>query len=121
MQLRRRMAARVSGVGLILALGLGQAAPASAEGAIVLHQCFTEPETVAGYTLTYCGDTVVTAGGIHMHFHGALTDPSTAPSTATTVTGFACFPPPDFYPTFDSRLVVTPNGVVDGTCAVRKS
>ncbi len=56
-----------------------------------------------------------------MHFRGTLTDPSMAPSTATILTGFPCFPPTEFFPTTDSRLIVSPNGVVDGTCAVRNS
>jgi hypothetical protein len=74
--------------------------------------------TEGGFTFTYCFTDVVTpSGNANAHFHGSLVDPTTAPSRATKVSGFLCtagYPHGDN--TTDSRLVVTPDGTVNGIC-----
>jgi hypothetical protein len=92
----------------------------SEDEALVLHGC---PDTITfeghsvGYAYEVCADIVFTpSGNINATFHGALLDPSTAPSKAVIVTGFPCEYNNEL--THDSQVVITPDGSVNGRCEV---
>lgn len=116
-------------VTLTLALGVflfGQRpVQAQSEGgdALVLHGC---PDTTTfygksdGYTYQVCADIVFTpSGNVNATFHGSLLDPSTAPSSAVIVEGFPCTY--NNQVTHDSQVVITPDGNVEGRCALHAS
>ena len=99
------------------------AARADETGVVVFHLCsdlststdtsFTS--TVGGFTFSYCFDVLPPSSNATLSFHGTLVDLSTAPLQATIVTGFpVSFPPTPVF-VFDTRLVVTPSGQVNGT------
>ena len=97
-------------------------AQSEGDGALVLHGC---PDTTVieghsiGYAYEVCADIVFTpSGNVNASFHGALLDPSTAPSHAVIVRGFPCaYGPAE---TNDSQLVITPDGSVNGRCELHK-
>lgn len=94
---------------------------------IVFHTCsdlststdtsFTS--TVGGFTFSYCFNDLPPSPSSNtiVSFHGTLVDLSTAPSQATIITGFPVVfqvPPTPIF-VFDTQLVVTPSGQVNGT------
>ncbi|GAC1432813.1 MAG: hypothetical protein NVSMB62_29370 [Acidobacteriaceae bacterium] len=86
--------------------------------ALVLHGCpdmTTFYGKSAGYTYQVCADIVFTpSGNVNATFHGSLLDPSTAPSSAVIVEGFPCGYKNQL--TYDSQVVITPDGNVEGRC-----
>jgi hypothetical protein len=108
-----------------LIIGTGVAGADPGNGAVHYVSCpgQTFTSNVGGFTFTYCFTDVSNSGGnANAHFSGTLDDLSTAPSQATTVTGFGClaaFPAGGF--TTDTRLVVTPSGRVNGICKFHPS
>lgn len=96
----------------------------SQDGALVLHGC---PDTITyqgrsvkdGQTYTYsvCADITFTpSGNVDATFHGSLVDPSTAPSHSVIVRDFPC--QYNGGVTHDSEVVITPDGNVEGRCAL---
>jgi hypothetical protein len=108
-----------------LTVGTGVAGADPGNGAVHYASCpdVTFATNVGGFIFTYCFTDVSNPGGnANAHFSGTLDDLSTAPSHATTETGFGCFaafPAGGF--TTDTRLVVTPSGRVNGICKFHPS
>lgn len=91
-------------------------------GALVLHGCpdtATFPGQSVGYTYQVCADIVFTPkGDVNATLHGALLDPATAPSQAVIVRDFPCAYGDQT--TYDSQIVITPDGGVNGYCRLHK-
>ena len=90
----------------------------SEQGALVIHGC---PDTVTfygrsvGYTYNVCADITFTpSGDVNATLHGELLDPSTAPSHAVIVRDFPCEYKGEV--TYDSEIIITPDGSVNGRC-----
>ena len=90
----------------------------SSDGALVLHGC---PDTITyeghsdGYAYDVCADIVFTpSGNVNATFHGSLIDPTTAPTKAVVVRDFPCEYNGEV--TYDSQVVITPDGSVNGRC-----
>ena len=115
------LAAAIAACGLVVGVTAAGADPGG--GAIVFHSCpdtsSFPPAVEGGFEFNFCfDDTVTPSGKANASFHGSLVDPTTAPSKATTVSGFGCEAD---YPggsdvTTDVRMVVTPSGQINGTC-----
>lgn len=92
-------------------------------GALVLHGCpdtATFPGTSEGYSYQVCADIVFTpSGNVNATLHGALLDPTTAPSQAIIVRDFPCAYGDQT--TYDSQVVITPDGSVNGYCRLHKN
>lgn len=75
--------------------------------------------TIGDYTFGMCFENVFAPSGrAHAHFHGRLLPGVTAPARAVTEKGFLClvaFPFSDAIAS-DTRVVITPDGRVNGTC-----
>ena len=104
-------------------LGILLAAPRPARaqsnsGALVLQGC---PNTTTffgrsdGLVYQVCANIVFTpTGDVNATFHGALLDPTSAPSQALIVSNFPCAY--NNQTTHDSQLVISPDGTVNGFC-----
>ena len=108
---------------LALAFSLFLLAPRPAhaqavQGALVLHDCPTTSTFYGqtdGYTYQVCADIVFTpSGDVNATFHGALLDPSTAPSQPVISTDFPCAY--NGQTSNESHVVITPDGTVNGSC-----
>lgn len=93
------------------------------DGALVLHGC---PDTITfnghsdGYAYNVCADIVFTpSGNINATLHGDLLDPTTAPPSAVIVRDFPCEYNGTI--TYDSQVVITPDGNVNGYCELHSS
>jgi hypothetical protein len=108
-----------------LLLGTTVAGASSDNAAVQYVSCpdtsFTS--TLGSFTFNYCFfDVSNSSGNANAVFQGTLVDGSTAPSKATTFTGFGCsaaFPGGGF--TTDTRAVITPSGNVNGNCKFHPS
>ena len=103
-----------------LALAPVPAALAS-DGAVRFASCpdLRLDATLEGYGFSLCFDNVVTPSGRAIaHLGGRLTPGVAAPARAVTIRDFGCLAayPSSFDLASSSRLVVTPNGRVNGTC-----
>ena len=91
-------------------------------GALILHGCpdtLIFPGTTDGLTYQVCADIVFTpSGDINATLHGALLDPSTAPSQTIVVRDWPCTYGDET--TNDSQIVITPDGSVTGYCRLHK-
>ena len=107
----------------LLFVGPGPVRAQSDGGALVLHGCpdtITFPGKSEGYTYKVCADIVFTpSGNINASLHGELLDPTTAPSEAVVVRDFPCAYGDKT--TYDSQIVITPDGNVEGHCFLHKN
>jgi hypothetical protein len=111
---------------LLFAIGAalaGVGAAQAGDGAVHFVSCPTQSfvTTLGGFTveMDVCFSDVTTpSGNANARFYGNLVDLGTAPAKATKVEGFFCEAgfPQEGFATRDTRVVITPNGTVNGSC-----
>lgn len=105
-------------LGLFLSASRTGRAQSDGGGALVLHGCpdtYVVPGHSDGMSYQVCADIVFAPdGNINATLHGELLDPATAPSQAVVARDWPCQYGDKI--TYDSLIVITPDGNVTGYC-----